>query len=62
MAQTIQEKFDALPPELQREVESIIHSLLNKATSHKRKYLKQDWAGGLKKRKESTENNPPDEV
>ncbi len=45
---TLEEKIRALPPELQREVEDFLDSLLSKHTSIPKKPMKLDWRGGLK--------------
>ncbi len=46
--QTITNKIRFLPPELQREVEDFVDFLLAKtARQEGKRFLKQDWAGGL---------------
>lgn len=46
--QTITDKIRSLPPELQREVEDFVDFLLTKTPKQEgKRFLKQDWAGGL---------------
>ncbi len=45
---SIEEIIKELPPELQKEVEDFVKSLLEKRLSKKGKKLRQDWAGALK--------------
>ena len=42
------EKIKALPPELQRQVEDYVQSLLEKRKEKGLRKLRQDWAGGLR--------------
>lgn len=47
--QSIINKIRSLPPHLQQEVEDFVDFLLAKTTTQEvgKRYLKQDWAGGL---------------
>lgn len=44
----LETKISKLSPGLIRELDRYVDYLINKRVSHKRKGLKQDWAGGLK--------------
>lgn len=51
--QTIIDKIRSLPPQLQQEVEDFVDFLLTKTTRQQgKRFLKQDWAGGLAQFKE----------
>ena len=48
MKANIIEKFNQLPPDLQKKVIKYIDSLLAQKVSKRKKKLKLDWVGGLK--------------
>lgn len=51
--QTIIDKTRSLPPQLQQEVEDFVDFLLTRtARQQGKRFLKQDWAGGLTQFKE----------
>ena len=45
---SIEERIKELPPELRKEVESFVESLLRKRSRKDGKRLRQDWAGALR--------------
>ena len=45
---SVEERIKALPPELRKEVEEFIDSILKKRRRKSPKKLKMDWAGALK--------------
>lgn len=45
---SIDERIKNLPPNLKREVEEFVNSLLRKRRKKSGKKLRQDWAGALK--------------
>ena len=47
--QTLKELIEQLPPELQEEVRDFVEFLLNKKVRKRRRKLRQDWAGALRK-------------
>ncbi len=46
-AQSLEDLFRQLPPELQQEVRDFAHYLLDTKVHRKQKYLRLSWAGGL---------------
>ena len=46
--ENISEKIKNLPPELQREVENFVNSLMERKSGKTGRKLRQDWAGALK--------------
>lgn len=45
---SIEQRIKALPPELRKEVEEFVESILKKRRRKSLKKLKMDWAGALK--------------
>jgi hypothetical protein len=45
---SIEERIKTLPPNLKKEVEEFVNSLLKKRRKRSGKKLRQDWAGALK--------------
>ncbi len=49
---TLAERIQKLPPELQKEIEDFVQFLVEKKAIKQAKKLRQDWAGALKEFRE----------